>query len=135
VEKKIRIKIKGINDFLTLTERTAFIVKPFIGFRRALLSRGHEKLDLTDTELSELKNRITERGRETPKDTRACRSPQRGLLLVYPVHGKLENRPDVEYGNTEYPIFGYVISFPDSGKQREVEYIVDSLYPDELEAS
>lgn len=133
--KKIRIKIKGINDFLTLTERTAFIVKPFIGFRRALLSRGHEKLDLTDTELSELKNRITERGRETPKDTRACRSPQRGLLLVYPVHGKLENIPDVEYGNTEYPIFGYVISFPDSGKQREVEYIVDSLYPDELEAS
>lgn len=137
-KEKSHVKISSINESLGLTERTAFDVnKEFIAFRRALLSPNHEKLDLTDAEILELKNRIIKRGKtkETPKDIKACRSPQRGLLLLYPVYGKLEHRIDVEYGKMQYPTFGYVISFPDSGKQREVDYIVNSLYPDELEAS
>jgi hypothetical protein len=129
---KSKIKIKGIDDYLNLTWRTAFIVeRDHVAFRRALLSPSHEKLDLTQSEQDELKRR----GKESPKNIRACRYAKRGLLLLYPVHGNLEKREEIVYGNDEFPIFGYAISFPDSGKQREVEYIVDNLYPDELEAA
>jgi hypothetical protein len=129
-DKKAGKKLSGIDEYLGLTKRTAFEVNnEYISFAKTLLSPGHERLDLTESELRELK-----RKGETPKNIRACRDPKRGLLLLYPVWGPLEENNSIVYGESECPIIGYVISFSGQGEQREVEYIVDSLYPDELEA-
>ena len=136
--KKANVKIKGIDEDITLTIRTAFDVNnELIGLKRALLSPSHEKLDLTEQELQKLEElkRKHNRTTETPKDIKRCRSSKRGLILLYPIQGTLDIDSNIKYGDGEYPTFGYVISFPDSGKHREIEYIVDSLYPDELEAT
>lgn len=134
--EKSKVKVKETEDYLLLTGRTAFEVNPdYVQFAKALLSPSHEKLDLTAEEEKQLSEKTGKAGRAKPKDIRACRSPQRGLLLLYPIHGCQKDNKSKIYGDSEYPCFGYVISFPNSGKDREVEYIVDSLYPDELEAA
>jgi len=129
-------RITGIKGDIGLTLRNATeITAEFIQFEKALLSKHHEKLDLTDKEKEKLEIRIqkSEEKIEAPKLIRSCRSTERGLLLIYPVFGSKKNNSDIRYGEGEFPVFGYVISFPDSGKEKQVEYIVNSLYTDELE--
>lgn len=137
-DSKLRIfGMNGLDGGLSLTRRTAFELGPdYVQFEKALLSPGHEKVDLTPEERKRLAERILERGQKTepPKYIRECRSPERGLLLLYAVSGQTQEglRPPVEYGNGQCPVFGYAMSFPRSRRQREIAYVVDSLYPEEL---
>ena len=136
--EKSKVKIKGIEDHLLLTWRTAFEVNSeYVQFEKALLSRSHERLDLTEQENKELSEKTRKAGRTEPKpkDVRVIRSSRRALLLLYPIQGCQKDDKGKVYGDQEHPCFGYVASFPKSETDREVEYIVDSLYPDEMEAS
>lgn len=124
-------RLGSIDEELRLTDRTASDVNSdYVSFARQLLSRGHEKLDLTQSERDELKQIG-----DTPPNIRSLRDPKRGLLLLYPIGGQLEDHPNKRYGDSECPVFGYVVSFSGKGEMQEVEYIVDSLFPDEPEAS
>jgi hypothetical protein len=118
---------------LGLTFRTALRIPPdCVNFEKALLSKDHEKLDLLPNERQILAQKVAAaNGRETPRMIRACRASTRGLLLLYPVCGMACG---LEYGHGPNPMFGYVLSFPGSGKRRDVKYWVDSLYADEYEA-
>jgi hypothetical protein len=60
----------------------------------------------------------------TPGGTfiRQVRSPERGLLLIYPLIPE-DNGP---------PIVGFGISFPDSDKAQSVEYVVNNTYWEQL---
>ena len=133
---KKEIKINEASIQVGLTERTASEVNnDYIVYAKALLSPMHEKLDLTEDEQKKLDGDLarTERKGIAPKLIKKYRSCERGLLLLYAVYGK-EGNSAITYGDSGCPVFGYVISFPESKVKRDVEYIVDSLYPDELEA-
>ena len=135
-KKETKINLEGINEYLGLTLRTAFeITTEHIQFDKTLLNPSHEKLDLDEIEIQKLKKLVqySTKKTETPQLIRKSRDHKKGLLLLYPVYGFQKDKPDVKYGTQKYPVFGYVFSFPDSGKQREVDYIVNSLYPDEME--
>ena len=54
------------------------------------------------------------------KVLRSKRSPRNGLLLLYPL--------DPEVINSEIPVIGFVISFPDSKTAQMVEYKVNNVY-------
>ncbi len=53
---------------------------------------------------------------------REMRSPQNGLLLIYPI------KPPV--GDTT-PVMGFAVSFPKSGTQTAIEYKVNNIYWDQ----
>ena len=53
---------------------------------------------------------------------REMRSPQNGLLLIYPI------KPPVEGGT---PLMGFAVSFPKSGTQTDIEYKVNNIYWDQ----
>ncbi len=96
-----------------------------------LLSPTDEWLDLPKETRDEILQ-ITKRRREeagkppgsgnTPdgKVLRSQRSPKNGLLLLYPL--------DPEVINSEIPVIGFVISFPDSKTAQMVEYKVNNIY-------
>lgn len=96
-----------------------------------LLSPTDEWIDLSE----ETRNKILEitgrRRAETGKPPsssntpdgkilRSKRSPKNGLLLLYPL--------DPEVINSEIPVIGFVISFPDSKTAQMVEYKVNNVY-------
>jgi len=54
---------------------------------------------------------------------REMRSPQNGLLLLYPI--KSPNEGDGK------PIVGFAVSFPKSGTQTAIEYKVNNIYWDQ----
>jgi hypothetical protein len=54
------------------------------------------------------------------KILRSKRSPKNGLLLLYPL--------EPEVINSEIPVIGFVISFPDSKTAQMVEYKVNNVY-------
>jgi Z1 domain len=64
--------------------------------------------------------------RPSPPVLRSKRSPQNGLLLLYP----LDPTDIVSY---ETPIVGFVISFPNSKLKREVEYIANTTFMEQLD--
>ncbi|MCT7967574.1 Z1 domain-containing protein [Laspinema sp. D1] len=57
------------------------------------------------------------------KILRSKRSPKNGLLLLYPL--------DPETINSEIPVIGFVISFPESKTAKMVEYTVNEVYSEE----
>jgi hypothetical protein len=62
----------------------------------------------------------------SPPIIRSKRSPQNGLLLLYP----LDPNDIVSY---KIPIVGFVISFPNSQLKKEVEYIANSTFMEQLD--
>jgi len=109
---------------MTKRESDVDVFGDYIQFNKAILSKAHETLDLTKPELELLNKKDP-----TPQEIRKARSKERGLLLIYPLYGaKDENH---KYGFDNFPVLGCVISFPSSGKERDVEYIVDALYAEE----
>jgi Z1 domain len=96
-----------------------------------LLSPTDEWIDLSqeirDEILEITRRRRVESGKppsssNTPdgKILRSKRSPRNGLLLLYPL--------DPEEINSEIPVIGFVISFPDSKTAQMVEYKVNNVY-------
>lgn len=128
-------KLHGIEAGLKLTKRTATeVTGEYIRYAKALLSKADELLDLNEQEMKKLAGKIVARGgikEPTPQMIRSCRAPERGLLLLYPVCGNLNRDPAVSYGDGEVPVFGYVMSFPESRVKRNLEYVVNSVHPDE----
>ncbi|MFB2973139.1 Z1 domain-containing protein [Aerosakkonema sp. BLCC-F183] len=96
-----------------------------------LLSPTDEWLDLSEETRNEIleitQQRRAEAGKppsssNTPdgKILRSKRSPKNGLLLLYSL--------DPQEINSEIPVIGFVISFPDSKKAQMVEYKVNNVY-------
>lgn len=94
-----------------------------------LLSPTDEWIDLSEETRNEILEitgrRRAEAGKppsssNTPngKILRSKRSPKNGLLLLYPL--------DPEAINSEIPVMGFVISFPDSKTAQMVEYMVNN---------
>lgn len=94
---------------------------------KTILSPRDEALDLTPEEFAsalEETNRKRERAGKAQKtnpdgpEIREARGrdPRRGLLLIYPLSPKKANV------GFDFPIFGIVISFPDSAKARSIRY-------------
>ena len=115
-------------------ETGAYVVK-------SILSPSDEALDLTDAEhkraLDETNRKRAANGDE-PKSTpdgpeiRMIRgeNPKRALLLIYPLSPK---KADVSFTST--PIFGIVVSFPDSKSGRVVKYRFNTVEQRFLEVS
>lgn len=100
---------------------------------RTILSPGDESLDLSADEFSvalDLTNRArADQGkgisdRPAGPDIRIARGkrPQRALLLLYPLDPELARMPDLGM-----PLFGLVISFPESKNARSVTYKYNSV--------
>ncbi|MCL1465505.1 Z1 domain-containing protein [Argonema galeatum] len=96
-----------------------------------LLSPTDEWLDLpkeTREEILEITRRRREEAGKPPgagntpdgKVLRSKRSPKNGLLLLYPL--------EPEVINSEIPVIGFVLSFPDSKTAQMVEYKVNNVY-------
>lgn len=96
-----------------------------------LIDPKHESLDLTSDEYANaLRLMIADPDRKSrsPKDPenpsgpyiRRVRSPQEGLLLIYPL--------DPEPPKVEVPVMGLAFSIPDSNKDVRVEYKVNNTY-------
>ena len=61
--------------------------------------------------------------------SRKMRSPQKGLLCIYPIIGI-----DVLGKNTgNLPLFAYGIDFPESEKAEKLEYVIDEIMQKEFE--
>jgi hypothetical protein len=101
---------------------------------RRLVSPLDEGLDLTEDQLRDALERTQaawkrdpgRSKRKTPPDVpsglmmREVRSPERGLLLIYPL--------DTEKTETSLPLIGFALSFPDSEQAEKVAYRVTNLY-------
>ena len=100
---------------------------------RRIVSPTDEALDLSDAERKEaLRLTIANwherggaaRGGREPRvpvgwSIRRMRTPERGLLLVYPLH--IETVEGT-------PVVGFAVSFPGSGADREIEYMVNQVH-------
>lgn len=118
-------KEKIIPNELKMTYRGSGvdIFQDYVQFHKAILSKAHESIDLTDDELKSLIS-----SDPTPKEIRHMRNKEKGLLLIYPLYGTVNNGA---YGYDNYPVLGCVISFPATKNETEIEYIVDSLIAEE----
>jgi hypothetical protein len=110
--------------YMTKRESEVDVFEDYVQFNKAILSKAHEKLDLSESELYTLNKKDP-----TPKEIRKARSKKKGLLLIYPLYGS--PKENETYGLDEFPVLGYAISFPASGKERDIEYIVDALIAEE----
>lgn len=97
---------------------------------KTLTSSGHEFFDYDLKQYEEaqliLENEKGKRNKKAAsKKARTLRSPQNGLLILYPIkHDPLDDKYTFEQGNKP---FGFAISFPESkSKNTEVDYLVNS---------
>jgi hypothetical protein len=101
---------------------------------RGLISPTDEAIDFTTDERQNAV-RITQERWDPKRSRRAeppvvasgavlreLRSPERGLLLIYPID------PADSGLNDGPPVIGYAISFPGSSKAGTVEYVVNNIY-------
>ena len=104
-----------------------------------ILSPDDEQLDLTidqkgkalDDNIAAFEKGLTRsRSKKKPEKPsgpfiRSVRSPQKGLLLLYPLDHTLLEKPF-----TTTPIIGFAISFPESsrGQASAIEYQVNTKY-------
>lgn len=99
---------------------------------------GDEEIDLTDEQLHDARAGAAAIG-SFPKALRRQRSPQRGLLLLYPISPY--SQPRTEEGNRQ-PLFddpqrdgctivGVAMVFPESDSAATIEYVVGSVGGDE----
>lgn len=94
---------------------------------KSILSRADETLDLTEKERELALRRTNEQRQKAGEEPdnipsgpeiRRIRGddPRRGLLLIYPLS------PAKAKADLPFPIFGIVVSFPDSSSGRAVRY-------------
>jgi hypothetical protein len=98
---------------------------------KSLIGSADEAADLDDTELANAKKIANKRGRAKPTGLhfREARSPEKALLIIYPLEG------DPEIGSDETPYTGISFSLPNdrvvgpNGEIGEkVEYVVNSIW-------
>lgn len=96
-----------------------------------IIDPKHELFDLTSEQFREALQMMLvdperkSRSKNEPKYPsgpyiRKVRSPQQGLLLIYPL--------DPEFPKVEIPVMGLAFSIPDSNKDVKVEYKVNNTY-------
>ncbi|WP_150253932.1 Z1 domain-containing protein [Nocardiopsis deserti] len=104
-----------------------------------LIGPEHEGVGLTRKQIQQALDETTaeyrdEKRNDTPKRPRArvlrrYRSPEEGLLIVYPV------APDLPHGDSNVirtPVIGFVVVFPESERATKIHYRVNNQYLDEL---
>lgn len=96
-----------------------------------LLSPTDEWLDLSESTreaILEETRRLREQAGKPPSSSqtpngkviRSMRSPKNGLLLIYPL--------DPAEIDSDIPVIGFVVSFPESPTARRIEYKVNNIY-------
>lgn len=103
-----------------------------------LVSRGDETVDLVDgTPEYERAMRIAvaaagKKGKTAsePDDVAArfARNPRNGLLLIYPVYPRDNNKNRLDGIPSNTPMLGLAISFPENPNDEKIEYVVDNKY-------
>ena len=91
-----------------------------------IFSKGfHNPSDL----ICDLSNEELEKEDYNKYKSRKMRSPEKGLLCIYPIVGI-----DVSGKNTgNFPLFAYGIDFPESKKAEKLEYVIDEIMQKEFE--
>jgi hypothetical protein len=106
---------------------------------RRLVSPADEARDLSAAEIQRALDATIREWREEPKDRkepkrpsgpqiRKVRPPTQGLLLLYPLDGRDDEK--VEANAVGIPVLGFAISFPtvDPEKASKVQYVVNNVY-------
>ena len=101
---------------------------------KRLVNPSDEALDLSDEEIEKAReyDRIqdsTKEGGFRPSGTtirRYIRPKERGLLLIYLIHG--EDSDGKRYGGPKDPVVGFAVSFPGSSTAKPIEYLVNTVY-------
>ncbi len=126
--------LAGHNVGLTKRKDVSRVPEQYRLSKSHILSPTDEWLDLPpETRQEIIKETRTERRRQgkepnssnTPSGPilRSKRSPRNGLLLLYPL--------DPEEINSEIPVIGFVVSFPESKRAQLIEYRVNNIYWEE----
>ncbi|CAA9325686.1 MAG: Endonuclease [uncultured Gemmatimonadetes bacterium] len=127
-----------------LTEKQQLIASGQYRIRR-LVSPADETSDLSDREWEhalQLSKAVwakdpekrVEPDRPAGRDIRRVRTPDRGLLMLYPLdptdRDKITGTDKVETGAQDIPVLGFAISFPyvDPDKASKVQYVVGNVY-------
>lgn len=132
-----RHKIEGVGE-IGLSWRTDGLNKESIEksnylevVRRQLITENDEFIDLDEGEYADALEKTSEDSKKSivkkpsPKAVRACRSPEKGLLLIY--YFKSGETEEKYYENI---YTGYALSFPESPTAKEVEYKIDEVFFD-----
>ena len=90
------------------------------------LSLETRRLIIEESNVHRLANGKETDSRPSPPILRSKRSPKNGLLLLYPLDPK-------NIASSETPIVGFVISFPNSKLKKEVEYIANNTFMEQLD--
>ena len=85
---------------------------------RTSLSPAHELVDLTDDQIAAARRKAGTTQTPSGPFIRAERSPKNGLLLIYPI----------EIGDSEIPMIGFAISFPNSPNGHVINFKVNKVY-------
>lgn len=124
--------IAGLDVGLTIRKNAASDSSPeYRLVKSRLLSPTDEMLDFSEADRQKILETTAQRRKEAGKPESASktpdgkvireqRSPQKGLLLLYPL--------DPETINSHTPVIGFGISFPGSTTARPVEYKVNNIY-------
>ncbi|SNQ60393.1 Z1 domain-containing protein [Candidatus Methanoperedens nitratireducens] len=90
-----------------------------------LISPTDEMIDLSEEQIIRAKEKMKEKTGKSPEIPsggyiRGVRSPENGLLLIYPL--------DPEPAGTSKPVMGFAFSFPESSSARKIKYRVNNVY-------
>jgi len=90
-----------------------------------LISPTDEMIDLSEEQISRAKQEMKEMTGKSPENPsgrfiRKVRSPENGLLLIYPL--------DPEPAGASKPVMGLAFSFPGSSSARKIKYRVNNVY-------
>jgi hypothetical protein len=99
-----------------------------------IISPEHEMIDLTEDQCNEAlrlthiknkKDNKPEAINPSPVFIKKVRSPQKGLLLIYPLD---PSKPMEKIAHSPYPFIGLALSFPSIEQSEPVEYDVNVVY-------
>ena len=105
------IRRKNIDTKSFNAENAGYTVK-------TVLSPSHELVDLTDEQVANARRKAKTDGVPSGPYIRSERSPDNGLLLLYPI----------EVSNLDKPMVGFAISLPNSEKGHVIRYKVNQVY-------
>jgi hypothetical protein len=153
-------KIDGQNLSIGLTDRTNDTISnnhstgSYSIIKAMIISPAHEMIDLENAQIENALRETEEDWKKMNRDKiptipsgfriKVTRTPENGLLLIYPLHHSPYNKlPDGKFKRekiSDYPIIGIAISFPEIEGDEKIEYAVNDQfvseydYPDELDA-
>src|SRR5690606_34713536 len=99
---------------------------------RRLVSPSDEAWDLNQEQFEQARRLGKEEGESRPggNEIRACRPKTTALLILYPLKHQERTAPE----GAEHPYLGFAISFPGNKDATPVEYRVNTVYQEGINA-